>query len=238
MEPKFANICGFDIYSGYKKDCLDFIFKQDKVHIVSGNPEVLYTALYNENLNTNFKSNHSLIIPDGIGVKVAASLTKQNIIEKIAGIELMDSIIARCEKECKSIYLLGASYSVIDGCYRKLKIKYPNLLITGCHSGYFDEKEKEIILKTIKDTTPYAIFVALGCPKQEEFIIQNIDSLPAHIFMGVGGSFDVISGEKKRAPKIMVSLGLEWLYRVIKEPFRITRLFVIPKFLFKSVLKK
>lgn len=238
MEPKFSNICGFDIYSGSKENCLDYIFKKEKVHIVSGNPEVLYTALKNEKLLNNFNTKESFIIPDGVGVKIAASLTGQAIKEKIAGIELMDSIIERCEKEGKSIYLLGASYSVVDNCYKNLKTKYPNLLITGCHSGYFDEKEKDTILNTIKSTKPYALFVALGCPKQEEFIISHMDSLPVHIFMGVGGSFDVISGEKKRAPKIMVSLGLEWLYRVLKEPFRIKRLYVIPKFIFKSLVKK
>lgn len=238
MEPKFSNICGFDIYSGSKENCLDYIFEKEKVHIVSGNPEVLYTALKNEKLLNNFKSKESFVIPDGIGVKVAASLTGQTIVEKIAGIELMDSIIERCEREGKSIYLLGASHTVIDNCFKKLKLKYPNLLISGCHSGYFDEREKQIILKKIREVKPYAIFVALGCPKQEEFIIEYMDSLPVHIFMGVGGSFDVISGEKKRAPKFMVSLGLEWLYRVIKEPFRVKRLYVIPKFLFKSLVKR
>lgn len=238
MEPKFSNLCGFDIYSGSKKDCLDFVFKKDKVHIVSGNPEVLYTALKDKRLNDNFKSNNSVIIPDGIGVKLAALFTKQYVSEKIAGIEFMESIIERCEKENKSIYLLGASYTVIDKCYNNIKAKYPNLKIEGYHSGYFDKDKEQSILNNIRETKPYALFVALGCPKQENFIISNMDSLPVNIFMGVGGSFDVISGEKKRAPKIMISLGLEWLYRAIKEPFRIKRLIVIPRFILKSILFK
>lgn len=237
IKKMFSKICDFDIYADSKDSCLDYIFEKEKIHIVSGNPEVLYTALNNEKLLNNFKSKESFIIPDGVGVKIVASLTRQAIKEKIAGIELMHSIIEKCEKEGKSIYLLGASDDVIGKCVTNLKIKYPTLTIAGWHSGYFDEKQKKSILHTIKETKPYALFVALGCPKQEEFIISNMNFLPTSIFMGVGGSFDVVSGVKKRAPKLMVSLGLEWLYRVIKEPFRIKRLFIIPKFIFTAIFK-
>lgn len=235
---KYINLCGFEIFSKTKEECLNDIFKMDKVHIVSGNPEVLYTALNNDTLSENIKSDNSIIIPDGIGVKVAATLNKLKIDEKIAGIELMNDIVHRCEKENKSVYLFGATEEVVSLCSKKLKDKFTNLNIAGYHSGYFDDKEFLNIIKDIKRCKPYAIFVALGCPKQEQFIIDNMDNLPAKIFMGVGGSFDVISGTKKRAPKIMISLGLEWLYRVYKEPFRIKRLWVIPKFILKTLKKQ
>lgn len=103
---------------------------------------------------------------------------------------------------------------------------------------FFDPSDTNNIVQEIVDSKAEVLFVALGCPKQESFIIDNFDTLPAKILMGVGGSFDVIGGLKKRAPKIMISLGLEWLYRVILEPFRFKRLLVIPKFLIKSLTFK
>lgn len=231
-----VNVCGFNIYSASKKECLDRIFSMDKVHVVSGNPEVLYTALSNSVLHDNFKSDSTVIIPDGVGVNVAAKLNGLHVTEKIAGVELMVDIAKRCSETNKSIYLLGAISESVEMCASNLKAMFPSLNVCGMHNGYFDRKD--IIIKDIFDASPDVLFVALGCPKQEEFIISCMDSLPTSIFMGVGGSFDVISGLKKRAPKVLVSLGLEWAYRVYKEPFRIKRLSVIPKFLVESMKKK
>lgn len=231
-----VNICGFDIYSGSKKGCLEAIFSMGKVHVVSGNPEVLHTALFNPVLHDNFKSDSTVIIPDGVGVNVAAKLNGLHIKEKIAGVELMVDIAKRCSETNKSIYLLGATNESVNMCASNLKTMFPSLNVCGVHDGYFDNSES--VIEKISDASPDVLFVALGCPKQEEFIISCMNSLPTSIFMGVGGSFDVISGLKKRAPKVLVSLGLEWAYRVYKEPFRIKRLSVIPKFLIESMKKK
>ncbi|GAA0085056.1 WecB/TagA/CpsF family glycosyltransferase [Clostridium sp. MB05] len=227
----FIDVLGYKVYKNTLIDALKYIDKFNKVHIISGNPEVLYTGLYNEELLNNFKSNKSFIIPDGVGLQIAAKRLKTPVKEKIAGIDLMKEIIKRCEREDKGIYLLGTSDENIKACVANLMVKYPNINIVGYRNGFFDINNSDEILNEIKEKKPYAIFVAMGCPRQEKFIVKYMDELPCKIFMGVGGSFDVIAEKVNRAPKWMIKLGLEWLYRVAKEPWRIKRLGSIPKFL-------
>lgn len=235
---KITNICGLNIYNKSKEECLNEIFSRDKVHVISGNPEVLYTSFNNEKMYNEFKSKDSLIIPDGVGVKVAAKMKGMDIPEKIAGVELMVHIVERCCETNTPIYFLGATDESLKLCVDKLKDKFPNINIAGMRNGFFNPNDTNKIVQEIVTSNAEVLFVALGCPKQETFIIDNFDMLPTKILMGVGGSFDVIGGLKKRAPKIMISLGLEWLYRVILEPFRFKRLLVIPKFLVKSLTFK
>lgn len=231
----FTRLLKYNVFNGSKSELMKYISEFSKVNIVSGNPEVLYNGLYNDLLLKNFTSPSTVIIPDGIGTLLASRIVGRPVKEKIAGIEVMEDIVKKCEKKGKSIYLLGARQQVLDRCRENLKKKYPLLNISGSHNGYFDLNDCENILEDIKSSNPYAIFVAMGAPKQDIFISQNMDKLPCRIFMGVGGSFDVFAKKVKRAPKWMIALGLEWLYRVIREPSRIKRLVLIPKFLLKVI---
>lgn len=233
----FVKILDFNVFSKSKKECLDLVFSKEKVHIISGNPEVLYLASKNQELSAFFKREDNLIIPDGVGTKIAAKMMGVSIQEKIAGIEVMDEVLKYCVSNNKEIYMIGASEDIINNLIINLKIKYPLIKIVGYRNGFFDDGEESILIEDIKKKNPYAIFVAMGCPKQELFIKKYMDSLSASIFMGVGGSFDVYAGKNKRAPKWMINCGCEWLYRVIREPFRIKRLVVIPKFLMKVLIK-
>lgn len=228
----FIEILGYKIYKNSKSEALEFIKKFKKVNIISGNPEVIYNGINNKELEENFKSDNSFIIPDGVGIKIAAKILKTEVKEKIAGIEFMMDIISNCERNNESIYLIGAKEENLRACIANLIVKFPNLNIAGYHNGYFDKKKEEQIINEIKDKRPDCLFVATGSPRQEIFISNYINELPCRIFMGVGGSFDVIGEKVNRAPKWMINLGLEWLYRVIKEPYRITRLTSIPKFLY------
>lgn len=231
----FIRILKYNIFSGTKQELMNYIEKFEKVNIISGNPEVLYNGLNNSSLFSNFTGDRSVIIPDGIGTVVASKIIGKPVKEKIAGIEVMEEIIKKCEKENKGVYLLGAKDDILQGCIDNLKNKYKNLNIVGSHNGYFDLNNCEEIIKDIQQKKPYALFVAMGSPRQDNFIINNMDKLTCKIFMGVGGSFDVFSGKINRAPKWMINFGLEWLYRVSKEPWRIKRLTSIPKFLFKVI---
>ena len=237
MNNNFTKILGFDVYNKSFDEVIDEISKHKKVNIISGNPEVLYLGLKNEDIHKSFISENALIIPDGVGTIMASKLVKPVIKEKIAGIDLMKTLLRKCEKEEKSVYLLGTSQETLDTCIVNIKKKHPNLNIVGSRNGFFDLDNAEDIVEDIIDVKPYALFVAIGCPRQEKFILKYIDKIPATIFMGVGGSFDVIAGKVKRAPKWMISLGLEWLYRVFKEPHRIKRLGSIPKFLWLVIRK-
>jgi N-acetylglucosaminyldiphosphoundecaprenol N-acetyl-beta-D-mannosaminyltransferase len=231
----FVRILKYNIFSDTKQELMNYVEKFEKVNIISGNPEVLYNGLNNPSLFSNFTGDRAVIIPDGIGTVVASKIIGKPVKEKIAGIEVMEEIIKKCEKENKGVYLLGAKDDILQGCIDNLKNKHKNLNIVGSHNGYFDLNNCEEIIEDIQQKKPYALFVAMGSPRQDNFIINNMDKLTCKIFMGVGGSFDVFSGKINRAPKWMISLGLEWLYRVSKEPWRIKRLTSIPKFLLKAI---
>lgn len=233
-----TKILDFNIFNGSRKYLLHCIFNDnEKYHIVSGNPEVLSTALHIPKLLNNFNSENTIIIPDGVGVLIASKIIRDPIKEKIAGIEVMQDILDYSSRNNKSVYLLGATQETIEALKQKLNSLYKGISICGIRNGYFNEIEEADIIKDIIEKKPFALFVAMGCPRQEEFIIHIMDKIECKVMMGVGGSFDVISGRTKRAPKWMINIGLEWLYRIVKEPWRIKRLTVIPLFILK-VLKE
>lgn len=228
----------YNIYSDTKSNLMKDIYRHEKVHIVSGNPEVLFQGLNNDSLFRNFTSDNTIIIPDGVGTVIASRIVKQPVKEKIAGIEVMEDIIKNCEEFGQGVYLVGTNEETIKECVENLKKKYPKLKILGYHNGFFDQENCNDIIKDIKEKSPYALFVAMGAPRQEKFIIKYMDELPCRIFMGVGGSFDIIAGRMSRAPKWMINIGLEWFYRVAKEPYRIKRLSSIPKFFIQVIKEK
>lgn len=227
----FTKILDFKIFNEDKSELMNYIENIDKVNIVSGNPEVLFNGLNNSILKENFKQETSIIIPDGVGTVLASKLLKNPVKEKIAGIDVVKEVLIKANLEGKSIYLLGAKEEILKKCVNNIKNEFPKLKVSGFHNGFFDLNNCEDIIEDIKKCNPWAIFVAMGSPRQEIFIQQIMNIVDTHIFMGVGGVFDIFAGELKRAPKWMISLGLEWLYRVAKEPFRIKRLIAIPKFL-------
>lgn len=233
----FSSILGYKVFNKGEEELFRYIDDCDKVHIISGNPEVLNNGLKNKELFKNFTSANSIIIPDGIGTVIASKALKQSIEKKIAGIDVMEKLLINCEREGKSVYLLGTREEVLQKCIKNLKIKHPKLVIAGSHNGFFDLNNCDELITEINSLKPYALFVAMGAPRQELFITKYMNELNANIFMGVGGCFDVFAGEVKRAPKWMINLGLEWLYRVSKEPYRIRRLGSIPAFIAKAIFK-
>ncbi|MBU3126078.1 WecB/TagA/CpsF family glycosyltransferase [Clostridium tagluense] len=233
-----TKIFQYEIFNDNIESLLRSINNFEKVHIISGNPEVLSNGLQNNILFDNFTSKNAIIIPDGISTVICSKIVGQPVSEKIAGIELMDSLVKKCESENQGIYLLGATKETVDMCNINLRTKYRKLNILGSHDGYFEIDNCEEILQEIEKVNPKILFVAMGCPRQELFIAKYMDRLPCSVFMGVGGSFDIIAGNLKRAPKWMISIGLEWLYRVAKEPFRIKRLSSIPKFILMVIKDK
>ena len=215
-------LCGYRIFNGTMNEAINKVMNQDdKIHIVSGNPEVLYNGLYNKFIYNNFTSKNSLIIPDGIGVVKPLRLKGHNI-QKIAGIDLFMELLDNLDEK-DSVYFLGASDEVLNIFIKNVRKKYKNIKIAGYHHGYIDIENCDYIINDIKSKQPTIIFVAMGAPKQEIFITKYMNELPCKIFMGVGGSFDVISETTKRAPSWIINSNLEWLYRILKEPVRIKR---------------
>lgn len=237
----YVNLTGYRVYVGKKKQLVENIKQHlcekqlhKKINIISGNPEVLLNGLNNLELNKIFKREDNIIIPDGIGVIILLKFLRKYTTEKIAGIEIMEEILKILNENFLSAYFLGANSENINLAVNNIKSKYSNIDIKGYRDGYFTKEEEDSIVKEIESYKPHVLFVGMGSPRQDIFISKYMDRLNCKIFMGVGGSLDLYSGKIKRAPKIMINMGLEWLYRVSHEPVRIKRLWSIPKFMFIS----
>lgn len=179
-----------------------------------------------------------LVIPDGIGVVLASKIHHLGLSERVPGIELMGLMLEFCNRAGKSIYLFGGAPGIADKAAEKILSTYPNLKIVGIRDGYFKEEDVWSILDDINEKKPDVLFVALGAPKQEKWIHQHKKTLNAKVAMGVGGALDVWSGTVKRAPVFYQKLGLEWFYRLLKQPSRIGRMMSLPKFMIKVILTK
>lgn len=201
----------------------DKMKKDEKVFIVTANPETLMIANDNDKFKKCLLDDSTIIVPDGIGVLKGANMLGYKIPETITGVELCTELFEYGNKHKKSIYLFGAKPEVVELLAKKIKIDYPNLKVLGYENGYVEDKNEAY--KKIIELKPDIVLVAIGIPHQELLIYDNLKYFDKGIFMGVGGSFDVLSGTKKRAPKIFIKLKLEWLYRITTEPQRLKRFF-------------
>lgn len=205
--------------------------------VYTPNPEIVMLAQEDEEL---FKilSNADLVLADGIGLIIASKLKGLQLRHRVTGVDTMDKLLQYCGKNEKSFFIFGGKPGVAQIACENIKAKYKGIKVAGYHHGYFDEKDEIEIINKINNSKPDVLFVCLGAPKQEKWINKNKDKLNCALAMGVGGSVDVYAGVAKRAPKAFQKLGLEWLYRLLKEPWRIKRMVVIPKFLFRFVITK
>jgi N-acetylglucosaminyldiphosphoundecaprenol N-acetyl-beta-D-mannosaminyltransferase len=172
-------------------------------------------------------------IPDGVGVILASILKGGRIRSRVTGIDMMLRLCQEAAARGKKIFLYGAKPGVADEAKRRLEEMFPGIQIVGTMHGY--EKDEQVIKEAINQSGADILFVALGSPTQEYWIVNHMHSLVPKVYQGVGGSFDVISGKLKRAPLLVQKLGLEWLYRLLKEPWRWKRQLVLPKFLIKAI---
>jgi N-acetylglucosaminyldiphosphoundecaprenol N-acetyl-beta-D-mannosaminyltransferase len=172
----------------------------------------------------------ALVVPDTIGIVYAARLLGRPLRERVAGVELVESVCRGCAQEGFSVFFVGGAPGVADQAAQMLSAKYPGLSIAGVHDGYFGRDGEPEVLAQIAGSRARLVLVALGFPRQELWVRQHAAELGAAVCMGIGGSLDVISGRLKRAPRMMRSLGLEWLYRLVKEPRRLGRQLALPQF--------
>ena len=203
--------------------------------VITINPEMIENASHNPDFAEIINS-AELVIPDGIGVEIGLKILGYNV-RRIAGIEFSHRMIEECAKNSQSVALVGAKPQIVEKAKENLEKEISGLYITYAHDGYFSNDEE--IINELKIRQPRLVLCALGSPKQEEFIIKAKQVLPNALFVGVGGSFDVWSGVVERAPEIYQKLGLEWLYRTVKEPKRFKRIFpTLPLFVLKVLREK
>ncbi|KJL03531.1 MULTISPECIES: WecB/TagA/CpsF family glycosyltransferase [Priestia] len=228
------NILGIDVcsdtYDELAVKLLQDIDKGRKSFIVAINPEKIMKAQEDRELKS-LLNQATYQIPDGIGVILASKLKKGRIRERVTGIDMMLKLCKEATNNGKRIFLYGAKPGIADEAKAKLEEMFPGILIVGTLNGY--EKNEAVIEHTINDSGAEIVFVALGSPAQENWIIAHKEKLNPSVYQGVGGSFDVISGRLNRAPAVFQKFGLEWLYRLLKEPWRWKRQLELPRFLLR-----
>ena len=197
-------------------------------YVVTPNPEIVEGCRENEAAMAAVNG-ADLVLPDGIGVIKGAAMLGTPLKEKTPGIEFAAHIVERMAGEGLSLYLLGAKPGVAEKAAENLKKQYPGLVIAGTHDGYF--KEDGPVVEDIRQSGADCVFVCLGAPKQEFWMAKNGPATGAHLLCGLGGSLDVFAGIVERAPKFWSDHGLEWFYRLCKEPKRIGRMMKLPLFL-------
>jgi N-acetylglucosaminyldiphosphoundecaprenol N-acetyl-beta-D-mannosaminyltransferase len=205
--------------------------------IVTLNAEIAQMAVESEELADSIRQ-ADLIVADGIGVQLASKIVGQPVPERVPGVELVEMLAREAAAMGKGIYLLGAAPGVAEKAAEVLKSRIPALIILGTRDGYFKAHEEEELLADINRTRPALLLVAMGAPKQELWLSANRMRLQVSVALGVGGSFDVISGNKPRAPRLLQTIGLEWAFRMAIEPRRLKRIIFLPKFIISVFLQR
>jgi N-acetylglucosaminyldiphosphoundecaprenol N-acetyl-beta-D-mannosaminyltransferase len=199
-------------------------------HVVTANAEMIYRSTRDETLAKVIEE-AELVTADGIGVVLASRLLGRPAPERVAGYDLMLKCLKQAARQNVPVFFLGARPEVLREAVAAAAIRFPGLRVAGSRDGYFQEEEEEGIANLVSSRQPGLLLVAMGVPKQEKWISRFRNMLPPCVVIGVGGSFDVLSGKARRAPHWVQRAGLEWLYRIAREPSRLKRAVDLPLFL-------
>lgn len=235
MRNRNCKLLGYNVCILSKTDIINKINKSNDRSIIFNLNPIIMVNFNNNKEYKEFINNEKYNIPDGYGTILGMKIYGNKRVKQLTGVDMFEELLSNACKYDKKVYLYGAKKEVIEKAVKVLKEKYNNINICGYMSGYSKEKD---VLADIKKCKPDYLFVGIGSPKQEDFIIKN-EKLFRNIsvIMPVGGTFDVVSGLKKRAPIMYQKLHLEWLYRMIKEPKRIKDNVKILKYLFLVIFK-
>ena len=212
------------------------LMKEEKTFVVTANPEIVeYADTHDDYKKIILTADY--ITPDGIGVILASKWLREPIEERIPGYDVMHDLFALANQNPLKVYMLGSEEEVIEKAVEKALQQYPQMNIVGYHHGYIDIEEEELA-KSIAALEPDIVLIALGYPLQEKWISLHKHLFKKGLFIGLGGSFDVLAGKVNRAPVMWRKLNLEWFYRLIMQPARWRRMLLIPKFVVKVLKDK
>ena len=205
MEKYFQKIYrgGFDKFTNLLEQNME---RQEKMFVITANPETLMIGADTPEFDEILKSHKTMIVPDGIGVVKAANMLNIPLKERVTGVEIVQNLFEMLNEKGGSLYLLGAKKEVLDKLVERIECEYSGIRLLGYCDGYIQDKDS--VFEQMVELKPDVVLVALGIPAQEKLIYKHYDKFDKGIFIGVGGSFDVLSGTKKRAPKIFVKLNL------------------------------
>lgn len=220
----------------YTKQLIEESNKSCKI-VVAPNTEFIMLAQKDKEFFDILKQ-ASFATPDSVGVMIGGKLQNKKFKERIPGQSYFRKVLEVGEKEGWTFYFLGGEEGIAQKAKEKVEKDYPNVKIIGCHEGFFEIDKEEDVVKEINKLQPNVLFVAMGAPIQEKWIARNKKNLKVDIATGQGGTFDYEAGKIKRAPKLFQKLGIEWMWRLIKEPKRIVRMMALPKYLITILIKK
>ncbi len=230
-----VNLLGAGIDGLTIEECADrigeFIEQGAPRFVVTLNPELLYQAQFYSEL-LDMVNQADLVTPDGVGIVWACRVKGEPVPGRVTGIDLMLGLLERASEKGWRVFLLGSAPGVAEDAALNIIEKYPDLNVVGSHHGYFAPGDEPGLIEAIRKTRPHLLFVALGAPRQEQWIYAHREQLGVPVAMGIGGSLDVLAGRVTRAPAWMQALHVEWLGRLLRQPSRWRRMLVLPKFAF------
>lgn len=212
--------------------------KKEQAFVVTANAEIIMMCQQDKEYNNIVSEQADLVLPDGAGAVWAGRYLGNEVPERVAGFDLYNQLLKLSADKGYKAYFFGGAPGVAEAAKNKAEELYPGVQIVGCRNGYFTEAEEEAIIKEINDAAPDMLFVALGAPKQEKWLVKYRNQLKPRVLMGIGGSFDVLAGKMERAPKWMQEASLEWAFRLYKQPSRFMRMLALPKFVLKVIFCK
>ncbi|AKG23738.1 WecB/TagA/CpsF family glycosyltransferase [Calothrix sp. 336/3] len=237
--PEVFSVLGLPIHvmTNYPNWLLERLQQGVGAHVVTLNAEMTMQAEQDHCL-AEIIQNADLVIPDGAGVVLYLRWLRQRKVERSPGIELAENLLQNLATNDNNypVFFYGGAPGVAAEAARFWQTQLPNLTIAGTHSGFHTPEEEQALLQNLAKIQPQVIFVGLGVPRQELWIARNRHLCPNAIWVGVGGSFDIWSGSKTRAPSWLGDNNLEWLYRLYREPWRWRRMLALPKFALKSLI--
>ena len=205
----------------------------EQTFVVTANAEIIMMCQDDAEYNNIISKQAELVLPDGAGAVWAGRHLGYKVPERVAGFDLYNQLLALSAQKGYKAYFFGGSPGIAEAAKAKSEERYPGVQVVGCHNGYFTDADVPAIIKEINNSGAEMLFVALGAPKQEKWILAHRHELRPRILMGIGGSFDVLAGKMERAPKWMQDASLEWAFRLYKQPSRFMRMMALPKFALK-----
>lgn len=208
----------------------DSVLNERPTFVVTANAEIIMLAQNDPAYKELLQQQADIVLPDGAGTVWGGRTLGYDIPERVAGYDLFLRLLAVAALKHWSVYFFGGAPGIAEAAAKTATIRYPGLQVAGTHNGYFADSENPEIVKNINASGAQFLFAALGAPKQEMWLSEQAQLLKPFVRMGIGGSFDVLAGKVKRAPQWMQDARLEWLYRLLKQPSRFTRMLVLPQF--------